>query len=215
MSIRPYTSPEKFTHISESQDYDHLIDAHALGGTVHINRIGGVHPRSAKANRRRIELFYQYTKQLKQWPDRYSMPFYIHNAIGDFWYPVITPSASFNYLIRLRNAGANGVIYSGRTPEITLNDGRRSITALRHLGIPISTTNAGSESEDGNRYTLHTDVRDRLPKDANELELFPLVAGIAIVYFWAEAQRAEAAHIQYLQRLSSLCCEMGETSCEV
>jgi hypothetical protein len=210
--IRPYSIPDKFHHISESQDYEYLINAHALNELGHINGIGRVHPGAAKANRKRLELFDSYLNQGKQWSDRYSMPFYIYNAIGDFWYQAIFKIASFNYLMRLRNAGSNGIIYSGKNPDITLNDGRRSISDLRQLGIFISTTNASSESEAGHRYTLHTEVRDRLPKRAREESLFPLAADIACEYFWYEANRAEAAHIQYLERLSNLCHEMGDAS---
>ena len=210
--IRPYRIPDKFHHISESQGYEYLINANALAESGHINGIGRVHPRAAKANRRRLELFSLYMTQGKQWPDRYSMPFYIHNAIGDFWYQAIIQIASFIYLMRLKSAGPNGIVYSGRNPDLTLNDGRRSITDLRQLGILISTTNASSESEDGHKYTLHTEVRDRLPKGAREESLFPLAADIACEYFWCEANRAEAAHIQYLERLSNLCHEMGDAS---
>lgn len=210
--IRPYRIPDKFHHISEYQDYEYLINTNALAASGHINGIGRVHPRAAKANRRRLELFSVYMTQGKQWPDRYSMPFYIHNAIGEFWYQAIVPIASFSYLMRLKNAGPSGIIYSGRNPDLTLNDGRRSITDLRQLGILISTTNASSESEDGHRYTLHIEVRDRLPKGAREESLFSLAVDIACEYFWYEANRAEAAHIKYLGRLSNLCYEMGDAA---
>ena len=218
--LAPYDGPRKFQDVTEATGAEFLINTHMPdnrwdkerqqfdGVYGASNAPGEVHLAAVIGSENRLRRFRDCERMGKVCTD--AAPRVIQHPHTGVWYTICLPDHLDRWLTQLSYAGERGIVFSGTTPEITLNDGRKWTAVLRQLGIVISTTpvpldNQGNKGNWGHRFTLHSRVAGIPPAGEARGSLYLACQSILDEFRTIKKAHAEAAGIRSSSNIDKLC----------
>lgn len=156
----------------EPRDNKQDKDSGLLEGNYgHVNVPGAVHPDTVKSTVSRVNRYHSahVEDQIGRLDALGTLRYCLHP--DGKWYMFLLPKYQDRFLQELIEAGRDGIIFSGTSPQTEKNNLRKWVSYIRQLGICISTcpvhpTERPQGDMHASRYTLHSDIRLVPPEGA-------------------------------------------------